>query len=346
VADKLDLLYLAASGRNLPSVRFRVLPFVAEAQARGLRAEWRTVPKTAAGRAGFALTLPRARAIVVQKRLLSGPELAMLRRRADLVAFDFDDALWTCHPNVSDPQQRDRVARRASGGLERTAAKVDLVVAGNAFLAGRMKSLARRVEILPTPIDTRIYQPPAHRPETPRITVGWMGTSCNLFFLPEVFDALRRIPDLVRLFVVSDEPCVFPPGLPATFLSWSPTAEVEHLQAMDVGLMPLTDDEYTRGKCGFKLLQYMACGAVPVASDVGFNREIVRHGLNGFLVRSAAETAECVERLARDTDLRLSLAAAARQTVEENFSLTAAADKLFSWLGLQPRKHVPFQHAR
>ncbi|MEW5773104.1 MAG: glycosyltransferase family 4 protein [Thermodesulfobacteriota bacterium] len=337
VSDRLDLLYLAAAGQNLPSVRFRVLPFVAEAQARGLRAEWRTVPKTAAGRAGFALTLPRARAIVLQKRLLTAPELAMLRRRADLVAFDFDDALWTCHPNVTDQAQRDRVASRAAGGLERTAARVDLVVAGNAYLAGRMKALARRVEILPTPIDARIYLPPARRAESGRITVGWMGTSCNLFFLPEVFEALRRISDLVRVFVVSDEPCVFPHGLPATFMSWSPAAEVEHLQAMDVGLMPLTDDEYTRGKCGFKLLQYMACGTVPVASDVGFNREIVRHGVNGFLVRGAAETVDCVERLARDPALRRDMAEAARRTVEEKFSLEAAADKLFAWLGLGGR---------
>lgn len=346
MADRLDLLYLAASGPNLPSVRFRVLPFVEEARARGLKAEWRTVPKTATGRAGFALTLPRARAVVLQKRLLSSPELALLRRRADLLAFDFDDALWTCHPNVSDPQQRERTARRAAVGLERAAARADLVVAGNSFLADRVKSLARRVEILPTPIDTRIYLPPAERPEAGRVTVGWMGSSCNQFFLPEVFEALRRISDLVRLFVVSDEPCVFPPGLPATFLSWSPAAEAEHLQAMDVGLMPLSDDEYTRGKCGFKLLQYMACGAVPVASDVGFNREIVQHGVNGFLVRSAAETADCVERLARDPDLRAGLAEAARQTVEEKFSLTAAADKLFAWLGLQTRKHAPLQHAR
>lgn len=346
MSDRLDLLYLAAAGQNLPSVRFRVLPFVAEAQARGLRAEWRTVPKTAAGRAGFALTLPRARAIVLQKRLLTTPELAMLRRRAGLVAFDFDDALWTCHPNVTDPEQRERTARRATEGLARTAARVDLVVAGNSFLAARLKSLARRVEILPTPIDTRIYLPPAQRPEAGRITVGWMGTSCNLFFLPEVFAALRQVGDLVRVFVVSDEPCVFPSGLPATFLSWSSAAEVEHLQAMDVGLMPLTDDEYTRGKCGFKLLQYMACGAVPVASDVGFNREIVQHGVNGFLVRGAAETVDCVARLARDPALRQAMAEAARATVQEKFSLTAAADKLFAWLGLQPRQHVPLQHVR
>lgn len=333
----LDLLYLASSGSTLPSVRFRVLPFVEEARARGLDAEWRTVPKTAAGRVGFWLTLPKARAAVVQKKLLAFPELALLRRKAEVLAFDFDDALWVAHPNVADPARRERTAARAAGRLERIAARVDLVVAGNAYLAQRIRPAARRVEILPTPIDTRTYQPPGRRPESGRITVGWMGTSCNLFFLPEVFEALRSLDDLVRVFVVSDEPCVFPRGLPATYLTWSPAAEVEHLQSMDVGLMPLTDDEYTRGKCGFKLLQYMACGAVPVASDVGFNREIVQHGVNGFLVRGAAETAACVERLARDASLRQAMAQAARQTVEERFSLTAAADRLFGWLGLGSR---------
>lgn len=340
----LDLLYLASSGSTLPSVRFRVLPFVEEARARGLDAEWRTVPKTAAGRVGFWLTLPKARAVVVQKKLLSSLELAVLRRKAEVLAFDFDDALWASHPNVTEQGQRKRTAARAAGRLARVAARVDLVVAGNSYLAQRIRPAARRVEILPTPLDTRIYLPSAGRPESGRITVGWMGASCNLFFLPEVFEALQSLSDLVRVFVVSDEPCVFPRGLPATFLTWSPAAEVECLQSMDVGLMPLTDDEYTRGKCGFKLLQYMACGAVPVASDVGFNREIVTHGRDGFLVRGAAETAACVERLARDPALRQAMAQAARQTVEERFSLTAAADRLFGWLGLQTRKHAPLQH--
>ena len=98
--------------------------------------------------------------------------------------------------------------------------------------------------------------------------------------------------------------------------------------------MPLTDDAYTRGKCGFKLLQYMATGAVPVASDVGFNREIVRHGENGLLVREPGDWARHVAALAEDPAMRARLSAAARKTVVERFSLDKTAKKLWTALGL------------
>jgi glycosyltransferase involved in cell wall biosynthesis len=104
---------------------------------------------------------------------------------------------------------------------------------------------------------------------------------------------------------------------------------------MDVGLMPLTDDEYTRGKCGFKLLQYMACGVVPVASDVGFNREIVEHGETGFLASSPEDFTPYVRRLLDDEGLRKDMARAARRSVVERFSLEAAWKRLKGLLGLE-----------
>lgn len=331
-----DLLFLTQSGDTLPSVRFRVLPMVERARAAGLAAMRQRIPKTLAGRVPFYLTLPHCRVIVVQKRLLLPWELRLLRRRCGLLVFDFDDALWASHPNVPPGPAREARARRDLDRLDVVCRSVDMVVAGNQTLADKVRPWARRVEVLPTPLDVDAYvpDPKARNPETPKITVGWMGTSCNLYFLPEVMEALRPITDRVRPVVVSDGSCTLVPELGGECVVWSPENEIPWLQAMDVGLMPLTDDDYTRGKCGFKLLQYMACGAVPVASPVGMNTDIVRDGENGLLASSPEEFAACVRRLAADPALRETLAAEARRTVVERFSLDAAWKRLRGMLGL------------
>ena len=135
--------------------------------------------------------------------------------------------------------------------------------------------------------------------------------------------------------VVSDGRCTLVQELGGVCETWTPDNEIPWLQAMDVGLMPLTDDDYTRGKCGFKLLQYMACGAVPVASPVGLNTAIVRDGENGLLASTPGDFARAVERLAADPALRRTLAAEARRTVVEAYSLDAAWKELRGILGFR-----------
>lgn len=330
-----DLLFLTQSGETLPSVRFRVLPFVAAAREAGVDAAWRRYPKTAFQRAAFFATLPRTRRVVLQKKLVSRAELALLRGRSGRLLFDFDDALWAEHPNQGACGGAEN-ARNLSR-LLRVCAGVDTVVAGNAFLADKVRDVNARVETLPTPLDTDVYVPGADGAEAQHGSgahpvVGWMGTACNLFFLPPLLQALEPLAGGIRLSVVTDGE--FPVGAPFSggVEPWSPEREVAQLQAMDIGLMPLTDDEYTRGKCGFKLLQYMACGAVPVASDVGFNREIVTHGRDGFLAQAPEDFAEYVGCLATDPALRAEMAARARETVVRRFGLGAAAARFLEML--------------
>ncbi len=336
----LDVLFLTQSGETLPSVRFRVLPYVRNAGLRGRSASWKPVPKTLVGRVPFYALLPKARTIVLQKKIVSPQELRLLRRKCLKLAFDFDDALWTCHPNVPQGRAREKKCAKAWERLQAVCSGVDLVLAGNMFLAQKVRSFSDRLEVLPTPIDTDVYAPDsgpsAAFPASPddKVTVGWMGTSCNLFFLPDVFKMLSPLAKDTQFLVVSDEPYSFPKDFShAAFLRWSPDLEVLHLREMDIGLMPLTNDEYTRGKCGFKLLQYMACGVVPVASDVGFNREIITHSEDGFLVRHPSEWIRYVGLLAKDADLRGKMAEKARHKVVERFSLAQAAEKLWGILG-------------
>ena len=324
-----SLLYLTHSGETLPSVRFRVAPFVAKARERGIKASFRVIPKGALARIPFFLGLPRADVLVLQKKLLNPFDLALSARAGRRFVYDFDDAVWTSHPNVLDPARRERERAKQEPRFQAVCRRADLVIAGNSFLAGRAREFAAKVEILPTPLDTDVYVP-GGRDRAGLPVVGWMGTACNQFFLPEIFEALRPLAERMRLHVVSDEPYA---GEGADFEAWSPTREIAQLQAMDIGLMPLSDDEYTRGKCGFKLLQYMACGAVPVASDVGFNREIVEHGRTGFLVREPGEWREAVALLLDDPARRAEMALAAREAVVARFSLAASTQRLFPILG-------------
>lgn len=324
-----DLLFLSHSGANLPSVRFRVRPFVELARKRGVDAAWRRYPKTVFQRIGFFALLPRTPVIVLQKKLVSGAELSLLQSRAGKLVFDFDDALWAKHPNQGEAGGRgdERELKR----LLRVCAGVDRVVAGNNFLAEKVRGVARRVDVLPTPLDTDAYVP-GDGEKTGKPVVGWMGTSGNLFFLPEVFAALQPMAGWFDVSVVSDGEFAIPGGFGGGCTRWTPEDELCRLQAMDIGLMPLSDDEYTRGKCGFKLLQYMACGVVPIASDVGFNRDIITHGKDGFLAAAPGEFAEYVQRLVQDSDLRVEMARRARRTVVERFSLNAAARRLWDIL--------------
>lgn len=327
----MQIIYLTQSGPDLPSVRFRVLPFVTHAQNCGHKACWKRIPKAIHKRLAFVMGLPTGCIIVIQKKLLSGLPLAILKKKASLLVFDFDDALWTSHPSVPDSSKKIKDEIKNSKLLQKICAEVDLVIAGNNYLAKKIENAAKDILIAPTPLDTDKYTP-AESPATRNIPrVGWMGTSCNLFFLPRVFKAITTKLPNTELYVVSDKPLPKELAPMATFEKWEGEHELHQLRKMDIGLMPLTDDEYTRGKCGFKILQYMACGVVPIASDVGFNREIIVHGQNGFLINEG-EWAKYVEKLATDHGLIKKMANEARKSVVEKFSLDAIANRVWKKL--------------
>lgn len=329
----LDILFLTPSGEHLPSVRFRVLPFVERWRKEGLAADWLRIPKAIQRRLALFWTMPRARAIVVQQKLLSGLELALLRRKCDRLAYDFDDALWTVPSNIPSGEKRDRKAARAARRFAGQCRRADVLIAGNAYLADKAREYADNVHVVPTGLDVTRYTPD-RRAEHPVPVVGWMGTHGNQFFLPQVLDVLAPHLSRFLFLVVSDQPYGGPQADHVSFERWDAEREPDQLRSMDIGLMPLTDDEYTRGKCGFKMLQYMACGAAPVASAVGVNAEILTHGENGLLVRTPEEWGAQVLRLVDDPRLRQRLARNARQTVERDFGLDVVADRLRTALGV------------
>ena len=197
------------------------------------------------------------------------------------------------------------------------------VVAGNDYLARRARQAgARHVEIVPTAIDLDRYRDLPAAPASEAVTIGWIGIPLNAHYLTIIEPALRivaREAD-IKLHVVG---APVPPelgGIPAESLPWSEDSEIARIAAFDVGIMPLHDTPWERGKCAYKLLQVMAAGKPVIASPVGANAQVVQHGVNGFLAGTAEEWTQALRTLATDAALRQRMGAEARRTVEDRYS--------------------------
>lgn len=246
---------------------------------------------------------------------------------------DFDDA-WFHHYDRS----RWPLVRRILGGkLDRVMQHAALVAVGNDYLAKRAESAgARSIAILPTVVDLARY--PACSPidlsqAAGLPTVGWIGSPITDHYLNLVEEPLRRMVtrDEARISLVGATSAALS-GLPAERHEWREETETSHIALFDIGIMPLADTPWERGKCGYKLIQYMACGKPVVASPVGVNRDIVEHGVNGFLAETPEEWTGALRRLATDPDLRRRLGAAGRAKVERHYSLEGTAPRLVELL--------------
>jgi glycosyltransferase involved in cell wall biosynthesis len=209
------------------------------------------------------------------------------------------------------------------------------VIVGNDRLAAYATQFSSHVTVVPTVVDTARFVPKPVRSIVARdrgdepITVVWIGLACNLKYLDVLAPALRRLQERyrIKLRVV----CSHPPalaGVDIEFRPWDWEREVEDLQDATIGVMPLEDTEWARGKCALKLLQYLAVGLPAVASPVGVNGDILVNGENGFLASTEHEWYERLESLCRDPQLRARMGQAGRRTVETRYSLSVWGPRL------------------
>jgi len=197
------------------------------------------------------------------------------------------------------------------------------VIVGNDYLRDYALRFNPNVTVIPTVIDTVRYQPREHYGFNDRPVIGWVGLAYNLGYLVRLRGALLRLREEVgdfELRIICSRPLKMD-GVRTSFKRWSYDDEVADIRGFDIGIMPLPDDEWAKGKCGLKVLQYMACGVPVVASPVGVNGEIIQDGKNGFLARDEKEWVEKLSLLLRDEELRRQIGRAGRKTVEERYSL-------------------------
>lgn len=261
--------------------------------------------------------------IMVQYELfpyLPAPFEALLRLTKKPVIYDIDDAIFHQYDTHRNPYIRSALGTKLHPIMKRA----DLALCGNAYLADYVGRFAKRTEIVPTVVDTDSYRiRPTPVPHAP-ITVGWMGS-------PSTWDYCLPIVPMLNEQVRSGQLAFLAIGaehkasseLPFTFRTWEESREVADIQAMDIGIMPIPDAPWARGKCGYKLIQYMACGLPVIASPVGVNRDIVTHGVNGFLASNDTEWHAAIATLVNDAELRARMGEEGRKRVVEQYSLQA-----------------------
>jgi glycosyltransferase involved in cell wall biosynthesis len=257
--------------------------------------------------------------IVHREASLIGPAWAerLAQKRCPALVYDFDDAVYESYVS---PTNRYLSYLKMPGKTAAICKAAAAITAGNALLADYARRHNPNVTVVPSTIDMRSYQPRPERPRT-RPVVGWMGSHSSAQYLAVVAGALRRLRERLdfRMLVVGAHQVPLS-GLDLECRGWTSAREVEDLWEMDIGLMPLPDEPWARGKCGMKALQYMGVGMPPIVSPVGVNAEIVRHEENGLLARTEDEWVDAMERLLRDEALRSRLGHAARRTVEQHYS--------------------------
>ncbi len=315
------------------STRYRVLAHRPALAA----ADWCTEVRFTRGRGriGRGLDLLRDLArlspvelLFVHRKTYPASLARLLRRTARRLVFDMDDALDL--PPPSRPAD-ERTLRRYRQRFEQTVGEFDLVLCGNRELAGRLPHT--RFEVLPTPVDTGRFSPARLDPPRGK-TLGWVGHSDNLPYLEALSEPLRELARRhagLRLVVVADRPPRLP-GLDVEFRRWSLEAEVRCFDGIQVGLMPLEDTPWARGKCAFKAIQYLALGIPAVASPVGMNGEVVVDGETGWLADGPRAWVDALDRLLADPCRAREMGAAGRRLVERDYSLRAVSRRLIELL--------------
>ncbi len=305
-----------------PSFRHRMRTLIGTLDAAGWQVRAERFPS---GRYGIRTwerrsLLREADVVVLHQIKLSAMEARLFASFSRRRIFDVDDAIYVRKPRqLGDAPDDSRWRKRKFAA---TCRWVDVVAAGNDVLAGVARASAPAVMVLPTSIDTAAYQPTTATAADPP-TIVWIGSPENLVYLEMIRPALARLttrhPTLKMRVICSRFPDW--PLINVERIAWSSATEAKELAAAHIGVMPLTDDEWARGKCAFKLLQYMAAALPCVASPVGANTEAVIDGFNGFHARTVDDWERHLEALIRSPELRARFGASGRAHVESRYAM-------------------------
>lgn len=293
---------------------------------------------------------------VFREAALLGPpvfERLIHRSRVPLI-FDFDDAIFVPYRSPSNgylsylkfPAKTRTICRLATH-----------VMAGNPYLADYARAVNERVTIVPTTIDTEKYAPREAQGVSDPPVIGWSGSYSTVQHLDTLRGALQRLAKAERFRLrVIGTPSYELEGVEVEAMPWRAATETEDLRVMDIGIMPLPDDRWSKGKCGLKALQYMALGIPTVCSPVGVNTDIIHDGENGLIAATEDEWIEKLKTLLRSAALREQLGRAGRSTVEAQYSARVQAPRVYQILEavvgqqgtrgeqIAPNAPTPLQH--
>lgn len=236
------------------------------------------------------------------------------------VIYDFDDAIWLA--NVSEGNKKFEWLKNYNKVSEIIKIS-DYVIAGNKFLHNYAQYYNKNVIVIPTTIDTS-YHTHNKKAYSIQINIGWTGTETTIKHFEIAIPILKQLKskykDKINFLLISNKPSDCK-DIEIEYIPWNKETEIEDLAKIDIGIMPLSDDKWAKGKCGFKGLQYMSLGIPTIMSPVGVNCEIIEDGVNGYLAHSDEEWIEKISQLIESSELREKLGKKGKETIEQRYSV-------------------------
>jgi glycosyltransferase involved in cell wall biosynthesis len=319
------IVYLVPSLDNV-CVRHRIDPFIPALEERGWYVEKWVIPRAFLSRLALFRRLLGADVVVVLRKLFSPFQTMLLGMCSRRVVFDFDDAVLyrdSSHRDHESPQRQRRFTRMMRAAT--------CVIAGNEYLKSLAEERGGRATVVPTCVDDHRLTPGRKHHGGGKVVIGWVGSDSTLMYLRSmkpVFEEIgRRYGESVALKIVCD---AFPKdlGIEVIEKKWSLADELEDLRSFDVGIMPMPDDAWTRGKCGLKLLQYMAVGVPAVASPVGIANDIIlADGETGFLPKDRDEWVNVLSMMIESVEFRESVGILGRDSLRGRFTVADWTDR-------------------
>ncbi|PZF72030.1 glycosyltransferase family 4 protein [Taibaiella soli] len=283
-------------------------------------------------RVGFLLTAHKYDFIFLQREVAPiGPpifEWFLAKILKKKIVYDFDDAIWIANTSASNRLARYVKCFWKIRYISKWSYKIS---AGNEYLANWASQYNRNVTITPTCVDIVGRYNEIKDQNSKPITIGWTGSHSTLKYLDLVADILKELEE--KYPIVFTVICDKPASLPLQsmhFIKWQEESEIDDLLTFNIGIMPLQNDEWSEGKCGFKLIQYLSLGIPAAASPVGINKQIIDNGKNGYLCSSKDEWKAALQKLIEDEMLRTSMGKEGRQKIEDNYSVQSNSKNFLS----------------
>lgn len=306
-------LLILTNNPNRASFRQRIASHLATLRANGIDCEVFKLPVGSLRRRKLFQRAAGFDGVLLHKKALNLLDACWLRHHSKKVLYDFDDAI------MYSEKYPDRPSRKRQKSFQRTVRLADMVIAENPCLAEHARQLNKRVEVLPTGLDTAAYNLESDSKKDGKIRLVWIGSSATLKYLTEIKPALEgigsRFADVVLRIVADD--FLELENMHVEKHKWSLETEAGDITGSHIGLAPLPDNKFTQSRFCFKIFQYAAAGLPTIASPVGANPVFVREGVNGFLASSCSDWIEKTSQLLKDPKLRRQIGQAARQEVKQ-----------------------------
>ncbi|MCJ7548007.1 MAG: glycosyltransferase family 4 protein [Deltaproteobacteria bacterium] len=311
------------------SCRYRVLQYLPYLKEAGIEVAVHFYQRTWRDKLRFYNTLGQYDIFYIHRKLFPPLEFAYIREKAKKIIYDFDDAIMYRSSSSKNPYSLSRRIKFAY-----MMRRVDFIIAGNNFLKSEVLHYNPQVEVIPTSIDLSRYTAKEYSRHRGPVIVGWLGSSSTLKYLKNLMPALERLYQRYphfQLKIVCDQ-FLDSVIVPVIKQKWSAETEEADLKSFDIGVMPLSDDLWSRGKCGLKILQYFSVGVPTVCAPVGVNRDIVQDKVNGFWAKNEKQWEDRLLTLIQKEGLRKEMGLVGRKTVENLYTVEVNAPRLLGIL--------------